>query len=181
MFYYVFWESRISTQFKCVISVKIHNFPLGHWSDLKSNWILWNNDCYFNTFDFFVVFSYWKSAFFLSKNLYKCTWKYLWLKKLGENLAFPFTWILLLLPEVPFPHAWWAIKFLTYFPLKEKLKQESDCVRNNPCAVPSHSTETASHDLHLTAAQQHDSELSSLTSCNVNHLNGQFFKNTDIE
>lgn len=40
MFHYVYWESRIFTQFKCVFSVKIHNFHLGHWFDLRTNWIL---------------------------------------------------------------------------------------------------------------------------------------------
>lgn len=149
MFNCVYWESRIFTQFKCVFSVKIHNFLLGHWFDLKSNCILLNNDYHFYTFDFVAFFSYWKSVFFLSKNLCKCMWcfwKYLLLKKFCENLSFPFIWILPQLSIVPFPRAWWAVKLLTYdiFPWKRSLKQESDYVRSNPSAVPTHSTETAS-------------------------------------
>lgn len=130
-------------------------------------------------------FSYWKSAFFLSKNLCRwawCFWKYLFLRKLGEDLSFPFTWTLLQLPIVPSPHAWWAIKLLTYFPLKENFRRgECLCQKQNPSAVPSHSTGAISRGLWLAASQQHNSDSSALTSCNVNHLNGCFFKNTYIE
>lgn len=182
-FHYAYWKSRIFTHFKCVFSVKIHNFLLRHWFDLKSNWILWNNNYHFNTSDF-VVFSYWKLAFFLSKNLCKCTWcfwKYHLLKKLGEDLPFPFSWILLQLSIVPFPHAWWAIKLLTHdiFPRKRSLKQESNYVRSNPFAVCAQSQHRNS--ITWFTAQQHHSESSSLSSCNGNHLNGCFFKNMDIE
>lgn len=184
MFYYIYWEPRIFTQFKCVFSVKIHNFSLGHWFGLKFNWIHWNNDCHFNTLDFVVFFSYWKSAFFLSKNLCNCIWcfwKYLLLRKLGQDLYFPFTWMLLQHSIVPFPHAWWAIKLLTYFALKEKFKtgellcqKQSLCCaqsqnRNNTTWFMTHTSPTARLRIIITH------------QLNVNHLNGCFFKNTDIE
>lgn len=70
--------------------------------------------------------------------------------------------------------------FDSFCPQKITLQQEKDYVRSNP-SLANHSTETISHDLWLTAAQHIGLESQLLTSCDINHPDGRFSQNMDIE
>lgn len=143
MFCYLYWKRRIFTQFKCALSVKIHNFHLRHWFDLKSNCILWNNYCNFNAFDFVVVFASWKWGFFLSTNLCRrCMWCFRkgdLYKRNSMCLSFPFTWTLLQLLIVWgfFPHTNEQSGFWQFFPQKENFKTEKQLCQEQSLFVQS--------------------------------------------